>query len=107
MSLDDVFLAMGGTPANSSCPGHVPPETRVDAGAGHMGHVGHHQTSRPDIERLRCSNWSDGPDAPWTDRRRRFCVHLFRCDLCSHPENIHCPTGARLLAEYCDTMTIH
>lgn len=58
-------------------------------------------------ERLLAGNWSDGPDAPWTDQRQRFCVHLFGCTDCSHPENIHCPTGARLLAAYRDNLTIH
>lgn len=64
-------------------------------------------THKSDLLRMLAGNWSDGQDARWSDQRQRFCVHLFGCTDCSHPENIHCPTGARLLAAYRDNLTIH
>lgn len=43
MSLDDVFLALVGTPRDTTGPQRVPPQTRMVERLGHMGHMGHHQ----------------------------------------------------------------
>lgn len=43
MSLDDVYNTFAGTPGHMTCPGGVPPQTRMVEPLGPVGPVGHHK----------------------------------------------------------------